>query len=784
MLKLCGCHSMDRKDDSLPMVNPEDANMMEIFFKTEGGGLITLEFDKEESVVAVLPKVQDNLGFDFIKRTIHIKFNGEQLEESETVTLAEYGIKSGDVLEILVDPEKIEIRVRLENGDTLVIKIDPQAPVDLLMSELAKQTGIPPNGQYLLQDGERLQGGVNLISLGLTDEKELELFALEIELQITLSTGDIKTVTLSRDFLGDALIATVASLESTTKEYIHLSFNGNDLDPFEKLHNQGLTTDSQLTTVREVDVYINHVDGKRITLRLDINTTITELSERLVKESQIQVEDQYLIHQGERPEEENTLRDFEQLEFELSNINFYLSVALSNGQARKLTLRRDDSVAKLRGNIASIEGVKEELVHVYFNDEELLDDTKSLHEVGMRDTGNLQTVQARVDIEVEVTLPGSKRFRAVVDSKATVLDLKKKWHEESNIDPSEQLLLVNGQLVDDSEGIEEVASEGELRLTQREVTLRLVAEAGGIAVDLPIRLDATFGELLERVAPLRGYGRLHRDLELFFPRLDVGTEGQATRVPDNNVPLYELGVEDGEEVVALYPRLQESGLVTNDSAAYVPVYPREEERKATKISKRPKREREAKKLPGASLAPKSGKKKKKIERRSQIPAKPQKSWEKPIAVKSKDSKFSALRSLASESRQLAKTGFLDGDMEGKTTGKKVAPQVQKEEEAPRFQLLAPPELEVTGAIVEETAEERAAEIKEERRERRRERRRRVLAYVKDILRNVCLVEIVDNLDTSETIYHSYACLIPMGKSSCLPQPRHFSASPSPRTMGT
>ena len=729
VLKFCGFHPMDRKDESLPMVNPEDANVMEIFFKTEGGGLITLEFDKEETVVAVLPKVQDNLGFDFIKRTIHLKFNGEQLEESETVTLAEYGIKSGDVLEIIVDPEKIEIRVKLENGDILVIKMDSQAAVEVLMGELAKQTGIAPEEQFLLKDGQRLKTSVKLISLGLTEKQELELFPVEMQVQVTLSDGEVTQITVRRDDLGAELIATVASMEGTSEEYIHLSFNGTDINSEAMLHAQGLRTDTQLITVREVDVEVFRDDAANLTFRLDINTTIRELSERLVQESGIAIEDQYLLHLSETLPEDSTLRDLDYLRFKLFNVNLPLSISLSNDTVEQVNVRRDNSLAELKRVVASKEGTSEDLVHLYRNGEELFRNEMTLHSL-MLSPG--EELKCTVDVVIEVNLPDSKKLRVILNSRESALQVKKKWQEESQIDPSQMLLFVNGELVDDTDEVGAVAEEGELTLMNREVTLRLTETAGGPGVDLPFPLDGTFGELLERVAPMRG-ATTPDALRLFFPRLDVGTTGEASRVPDLNVPLYELGVEDGEEVVAFYPVQKHAQLLASQSFARRKSTKKDKEMvgTTTKVAKRPRPQRRRAAAVPTPQPPKPRPQASSSAKRLSMRVGP------PTGGKRASARYGLAVPQLPTSRTTARASLrFGGEDDGRELGGR-APETEVKEryKAPEQELERRIEEVVEDGIIEGVVEKDAK--KEERRERRRERRRRVLAYVKDILRNVC-----------------------------------------------
>ena len=746
---------MDRKDESLPMVNPEDTGEMEIFFKTEGGGLITLEFHKEESVVAVLPKVQDNLGFDFIKRTIHLKFNGEQLEESETVTLAEYGIKSGDVLEIIVDPEKIEIFVRLENGDILAIKINAQATVSALMEELAKQSGIASQEQYLLLGGEQLDPASILAGLGLQPENELELYPLRITLSITLSNRGTVRATVDRTLSYSELLETIAPFEDTTAEFVRLTLDGAELSHNESLHTQGLTNDTELVSMKEVEVVVRMEEGEPITVRISVQATVKELMEELAENSGLPVDSQYLVCGGEQIDRDSVLDEFEKHEFQLFNVQIEVTVELSNGDSAQVICQRGDNYSTLRASVARLEGTSPDLVHLYHDSSEL-ENNRTLHVQGIRSNAVLLCQRMiKVAIEWEVESEMSSLF-VEMDSHSTVKDLKTHLRTRYGMSSETQVVMFANLVADNEVKLNEIDAT-ELTFYVLPLMLTLTVERAGMSDEEKFEIDiertATFDELKAKIAEMLGIDV--DKVNLAFPRLSKGAGYEEI---EGTTTLHELGVQEGEVVI-----LQEGEDESDQLEAEVEDIEEQTTEKRERaraggggllrsVTSSLSQGQKKRIAPSALSAPKSAKLK---DKKGGKPAKP------PKVTKEKRPVPKPLFR-EEKSPQVGRSELLSVRSDGKRQRRQppgtppeqevvVAPRItdavtslrqQLDEgggfpEEGRLELEELPAAKRQTLLAEEDGEVITVEDKRaERAERRRERRRRVLAYIKDILRNV------------------------------------------------
>ena len=720
---------MDRKDKDLPMVNPEDTGEMELLFKTTGGVLITLEFHKEETVQAVLPKVQDTLGFDFIKRTIHLEYKGEQLEESEAVTLAHYGIKSGDTLEILVDAERIEIFVRLENGDVLAVKINAKATVAVLMGKLAKQTGIANQEQYLLLRGEQLDPALNLSDLGLEPESELELYPLLITLRITLSNRGTVRATVDRTILYGELLNTVAPLENSTPEFVSLTLDGAELDPHESLHAQGLTTDSELVCVKEVEVVVRLEAGEIITVRMSVQSTVLELMKQLAESSGLPVDAQYLVLDDEQVHRESTLDEFENHQFELFSAQVEVTVNLSNGDTAQIICNRGASHDHIALQLATLEDTTPDLVHIY-KDDIKLNHWQTLHLQGIR--SNTVLVSKRL-IKVPIDwVFGSEagRVEELIDCHYTTGDLTaylvaKKWMSTQT-----QVMMIGNKPVTGTERLEGMGVV--VQIFPKMIGITVVQMSTRQVFEFIIERTATFDQLRAKVAEVTGLDV--DDVELVFPRLGKGSGREHI---EGNSTLHDIGVIDGEVVLLRDQRFdseeddEEMGYSVLNELGFdgggVDTY----KRPARKKQRWGRRRRGGRRRRRVKKAPQDGILMPEQLRRSALRMSSffegdnrsgRRGRKKPTKVPPKQEVIVVPKTIDDVTSLLQKTGDEVGiDFQGGEL-----------EELP---------LAETGMILEEEKEEVEEAVsvedkKAERAERRRERRRRVLAYIKDVLRNV------------------------------------------------
>lgn len=224
---------------------------LQIFLRTEGGVIITLNVEQTDSVASLIPKAKQNLGLAFDKKTLHFIFNNEMMDESENIPLSRYGLSSGDTLDLVVEPEKIVITIKLEDGTIQEVKIGRDATIGELLQALAKRQRLHPDAFWLLLDGRQIhhESSRKLSEIGVSAGTELELLEKEILLHVELSNGTSAEVRILRDAAYQDLLRQVAELEGIPSDDIELLVDGERLNPENNLHDQGISSRSSIVSI-------------------------------------------------------------------------------------------------------------------------------------------------------------------------------------------------------------------------------------------------------------------------------------------------------------------------------------------------------------------------------------------------------------------------------------------------------------------------------------------------------------------------------------------------------
>ena len=276
LLKMIGCHPMDRSTAAVE--EQGEGGQVQLLVRTEGGVIITLDVDRKAAVQSLLPEVKSNLGLAFDRKTIHLKFNDALLDESPGSNLDSYGLGNGDVLELVVEPDKVEITVQMENGDVVVVTLNADLTVEALMVQLQTQTGILVDQQWLLLDGERLDMDRVLRTLETT---QLELFELLMTLEIEINGAAPEQVIVRRDALYADLREAVAAVSGLNADDIEILFNDQVLDETLTLHAQGLRNGTRLvasSTIEEEDASYDDDDEVEFYDDDEISTSAEEVT--------------------------------------------------------------------------------------------------------------------------------------------------------------------------------------------------------------------------------------------------------------------------------------------------------------------------------------------------------------------------------------------------------------------------------------------------------------------------------------------------------------------------
>ena len=502
LLKLCGVHPKD-KEQLKAAILPEsvDSSKSEVFFRTEGGVLMTLDVERTATVPATIALVKDNLGFDFVKRTIHLASKGNVLPEDNQSMLSQFLLESGAVLDILVEPERVEIRIRLENGDTIVVNINGEETVSMLMEKIAPQCGIPASNQWLLLDNGPVLPSARLGELALLRQARLDMKVFELIITLNLQLPDESPAELSirRDVSVRSLRQDIARQHQLEANQIELAINEAVLDLEITLHAAGVTGGTVVSVLQDIDVMVTLESGEELRLRISAYSSIESLMLELEGLTNIAQHSQFLLNNGQRVDKqpEAIVRDLESTSFELYPLEIELKLKLSSGEARRLRVHRDMTSSELLETIAEIEESEVDDLQVLAKASTLEVSESSLHSLGLRTNSALVVVRF---IKLEIQLHDASQFDVRVKSGTTVRELKKQLKASSQLSPSEQFLVPQGQ-VESLQDSEQLLESRILLLLPIELPLRIQL-SGGDMMKLSLRKDDLGEVLITAVAKL------------------------------------------------------------------------------------------------------------------------------------------------------------------------------------------------------------------------------------------------------------------------------------------
>ena len=507
LLKCCGIHSMDNRAEDSLQVLPEklDSSSSEMFFRTEGGVLFTLDIEPTSTVLTTIEVVQESLGFDFVRRKVHLGFNGELLDERESTRLNQYDLASGDVVDVLVEPTTVDIRLRQESGPVLAIKLSGEAALADLMDAVEAKTKILATNQWLLLNDNPVS--VNLDTrlgiLALTESQQgpmqMAVFELVITVDVELPGGDgaVLTTQIRRDETVSRLVQAVAEERRLDVGEIEIAKQGQPgpLALELTVHAAGLKTGTILILTQFVNLSVELPNETTSSFRMDAFVPVRSLFDEFEQREGVQREDQFLLTiSGERVDrrQDVLLKDLEATSFRLLHARIGLILRLPSRETQRIDARRDMSCAELVAAVAKTQTAKVEDVELDFEGTALGPPTATLHESGLSDGSELVVTRY---ITVVVRLEDGSHLDLRIQAGETIRDLKRVLGKRTPLAVDDQCLMSNGETMRNS-----MTLDNPVELSLVPVTLELEVTGSG---EVSLRRDATGDELYEAVAKLQ-----------------------------------------------------------------------------------------------------------------------------------------------------------------------------------------------------------------------------------------------------------------------------------------